>query len=661
MKKIILERLTLRNFKGFKEFVLATNGGNVDAYGDNGTGKTTAFDGFIWLLFGKDSLNRSEFEIKELDAAGKVKQHKLDHEVEGDILINGRRRTFRRVYSEKWTKKRGSAMDSFEGHTTSYFVDGVPVKLSEYKAEVDSIIKEDLFRLLTSPTFFNEVLKADERRKVLMEVCGGITDAEIIHTNRELERLLSILEDRTVEKHAEKVKARQKDINAEIKYIPTKINEAMYSKPDIADLDEELLQEDIDSIRSRVQAKEEELLRIRNGGETAVKEKRIREIESELLSIQNKLQSEVLDKVAHQRNEVGQLQRDFDSLRRQIEDKRHQIQHNERTIEFRNQDTERLKAKWSEVNGQVFEHHHDENCPTCGQTLPGEQKQAAHVKAEADFNRGKAHRLEQISSEGKRAKDEVRHLELANTRLLDEINKLSDGSAILQVDLKSSESELDNLRSGIQDPRSNPEYQNLNEEKEQVEKEINSLRDSAKESYEIIKKEIDTLRSELMKLEEEKAKFAHVRKIEQRIKEHERQERELAAEYERLQEELFLTEEFKRTKVALMDSKIQTKFKYARFRLFEDQINGGLKDVCETMFEGVPYDKGLNRAAQYNVGIDIINVLSDYYGFSAPIFIDNAEAVTQLIDTDAQVIRLVVSEADKKLRVVPHNTMQEAI
>ena len=35
-----------------------------------------------------------------------------------------------------------------------------------------------------------------------------------------------------------------------------------------------------------------------------------------------------------------------------------------------------------------------------------------------------------------------------------------------------------------------------------------------------------------------------------------------------------------------------------------------------------------------------------------PIFVDNAESVTHLIDTDTQVIRLVVSEADKKLRLV---------
>lgn len=663
MNRIVLERLKFRNFKGFREYALATNGGDVDIFGDNGTGKTTIFDGFTWLPFGKDSFNRSDFEIKELDATGKVRKHKIEHEVEADLLINGRRRTFRRVLSEKWTKKRGSVTDSFEGHTTDYYIDGIPVKAGEFKEEIDSLIKEDLFKLLTNPTYFNEQLKKEERRKVLLEICGDITDAEVIHSNPALSRLPAILGDRAVESHRKMVAARCKAINKEIEELPVRISEAQRSQPDISDLDEELLQEDIDTLRSRLKAKEEEKLRIQNGGETAVKEKRIREIEGVLLNIQNRLQSDALDQVAIKRNETGRLQGEYDALRRQIDDKRHRIQQGEKTIDARKQEVTRLGAEWAAVNERAFEgHQHDENCPSCGQALPAEQIQEVHTKAEAAFNRSKAERLEQISSKGKAAKEEVRRLEQDNSRLLDEINQLSDKSAIMQADLKASETELERLRSGIQDPKADPEYQQLLTEKETIQQEIIRLRDSAKEECWRVQQDINDIQAELRKLEEDKANFVQVRKTEQRIAELEKQERVLAAEYEQLQEELFLTEEFTRSKVALLDSKINSKFKYARFRLFEEQINGGLKEVCDTLYNGVPYDGGLNNAARINVGLDIINTLSEHYGFSAPIFIDNAEAVTQLIDTDAQVIRLIVSETDKKLRVEAKNkSMQEAI
>lgn len=663
MKKIILERLTYRNFKGFREFVLDTKGGNTDALGDNGTGKTTLFDGFIWLLFGKDSTNKADFEIKELDASGKVRQHKLDHEVEGDLLIDGRRKTFRRVYAEQWTKKRGTVTTEFSGHTTTYYVDGVPVKLSEYKEEVDSLIREDLFRLLTSPTFFNEQLKKEERRKILLEVCGDITDVEVIHSNKALERLPSILGDRTLEKHVATIKARRTEINKEIERLPTRIDEANRSMPDIADLDEELLQEDIDSLRSRVEFKKEEMFRIQNGGESAVKEKRLREIEGELISIKNRLQSTVLDKVSVKRNEVGQLQSEVDALHRQIDDKQHRIMMNERTVDSRNKESARLRTEWAEVNAREFTgHDHDKNCPTCFQALPSDQIEAAHKKAESSFNKLKSSQLEEISAKGKAATEEVRQLEQMNSRSIDEISTLTNKLAVLQAELTVADTELTVLRSGIQDPANDSEYKQLLDESAVVKQEIIQLQSSTEDLYNKAQDEIFGIKSNLQTLEEDKAKFAQVQKLHQRISELEQEEKGLATEYERLEEELFLTEEFTRTKVSLLDSKINSKFKYARFRLFEEQINGGLKEVCDTLFNGVPYGGGLNNAAENNVGLDIINTLSEHYELSAPIFFDNAESVTKLIDTDAQVIRLIVSQMDKKLRIeTENNNMKEVI
>lgn len=662
MNRILLERLSIRNFKGFRDFVLIANGGNIDAFGDNGTGKTTVFDAFIWLLFGKDSTNRSDFEIKELDTAGKVRQHKLEHEVEGTLLVNGRLKTFRRVYSEKWTKKRGTATDSFEGHTTDYYVDGVPVKEKEFKAEVDMLIREDLFKLLTSPTFFNEQLKKEERRKILLDVCGDITDAEVIHSNKALEGLSDVLNGREIEKHVAVVKAQMKKINEEIKELPVRISEAQRSMPDVSDLSESLLQDNVEQLRAHISDKDQELLRIQNGGESAVKEKRLQEIEGELIGIKNRLQSEVLDKVAAKRSEVSSIQYEMDGIRRQIDDKQHRIKQNDRTIESREHEASRLRSDWKAANEQVFEGQmHDENCPTCKQSLPSEQIQAAQDKAHAKFNKQKSDRLEDIRTKGKRAAEEAAEFIKVNERLNTEISQLNYELEGRRTSLEQAEAELIELRKGIQDPSTDPDYQQLQAESLRIKQDITQMRDSVRDSVTAVQSVMHGLRAELTSLEEQKAKFAQVQRLELRILELEQQEKELATEYERLERELFLTEEFTRTKVSLLQSKIDSKFKHARFRLFEEQINGGLKEVCDTLYNGVPYDGGLNNAARINVGLDIINTLSQHYGFTAPIFIDNAEAVTQLADTDAQVIRLIVSEKDKQLRVVTTNNMQEAI
>ena len=72
------------------------------------------------------------------------------------------------------------------------------------------------------------------------------------------------------------------------------------------------------------------------------------------------------------------------------------------------------------------------------------------------------------------------------------------------------------------------------------------------------------------------------------------------------------------------------------------------------VYDGVPY-VGLNNGMKINVGIDIINALSRHYGVTVPLFVDNAEGVTRLEQSEAQVIRLFVSESDKELRCVNEN------
>lgn len=662
MKRIVLERLTLRNFKGIKEFVLAANGEDVDVYGDNATGKTTLFDGFLWLMFGKDSENRTEqkFEIKLLDTSGKVAQHKLEHEVEAELLVDGRRRTFRRVYAEKWTKKRGALVESFEGHSTSYFVDGVPMTLREFQGEVDAIIKEDLFRLLTSPSYFNEVLSKDQRRKTLLDVCGDLTDVEVIHGNKALAELPAILAGREMEAHKRVVAARCSAINKEIGELPIRISEVQRQMPDVSELDEELLKDDIALLRSRIEAREAEVSRILSGGEVAVKEKRVREIDAELLEIKTRLQSSVLDQVAVKRNAVNQMHAELDRYRRNIEDKQQRIKQQERLAAGRRQEASRLRAEFSALKEESFVHDHADNCPTCGQTLPAEQIQAAHAKAEADHNRRLADRKARINADGKAAVEEAQKAEQAIATLQQEIEGLNDAVEILQNEITKAEEELTDLRAGVKDPTADPEYAGRQAETARLRQEIAELKQSSQAAAGIVREEITRLRLEVEELECDLAKFDSVRRAQQRIDQLEHQERELATEYERLQRELYLCEEFTRSKVSMLDAKINSKFRLARFRLFEEQVNGGIKEVCDTLYKGVPYEGGLNNAARINVGLDIINTLSQHYGFSAPIFVDNAEAVTRLIETDAQVIRLVVSAADKQLRL-DNKAIQEAI
>ncbi|MDI3548164.1 MAG: hypothetical protein PWR10_1816 [Halanaerobiales bacterium] len=646
--RIRLLKLSLKNFKGIKSFELDTQGGNVRIYGDNATGKTTLFDAFVWLLFDKDSQNKKGFEIKTLDENGQP-IHGLDHEVEAVLEIGGRTLTLRKVYKEKWTKKRGSATAEFTGHTTDYYIDSVPVKKSEYETQIAEIADENVFKLLTNPVYFNEQLHWQERRKILLQICGDISDEEVIASDPALAKLPEILQNRKLEDHRKVIAARRTEINKELEKIPIRIDEVQQGLPDVSAINEKKVQAEIEALKADKKEKEQELARIENGGEVAEKRKRLAEIETELEDLRRNYRASFDDKLEQKKKELYKIRDEIGEINLQIKDKKNKISINKARIERLESETKKLRQKWYEVNDQEFEH--DDTCPTCGQPLPEEQIE----EARANFNREKAERLETITAEGKSITAEIDDLNVENEKLRYEIDDLKGEIDSLREQEEILQSEITDLEQKAAAYQDSFQYKKKLAEKESLEQSIEGLQRNASHEAARIEKEIRGLENQIKIQEQRLAMVERYEQGQKRIKELKAQERQLAAEYEKLESELYLTEQFIRTKVKMLEEKINSRFKYARFKLFDVQVNGGVVECCETLYQGVPYSTGLNNAARINVGLDIINTLSEFYGFSAPIFIDNREAITKLVKTKGQIISLIVSEPDKTLRVETEN------
>ncbi|QAS52411.1 hypothetical protein HLI_09275 [Halobacillus litoralis] len=659
MQNLKLNVLSLKNFKGVTKFVVDPNGENVRIYGDNATGKTTLFDAFTWLLFGKDSQNKKDFSIKNLDGDGN-EMHNLEHEVEVVFTLNEKELKLRKVYYEKWTQKRSGPKKEFTGHTTDHFIDDVPSKKKEFESKISEIIDEDVFKLLTSPSYFNEQLHWQKRREILLQIAGDVTDEEVIQTNPSLKKLLDFLDGRSIEDHKKVIAAKRKEINQELERIPVRIDEVNRSKPDVSKLNRQDLNDELTYIQSQIDEKQEEINRINNGSQVSEKQTQSREIEGQLLEIKNKQADLNHNKTNGKRNELNGLAREVDSIQRDIDQKERAVKSNREQQEQLEKEMKELRDRYNKINAEEFESKHDENCPTCGQSLPEEQIQEAHEKAKGEFNKNKANKLESINEQGgqKSEKKTALGVEIGNhdTALINLRYELKTK----EEDLEKVKQELHKLESNTTDYQELPEYKAKLEEKQAVDQEIEQLRSNVQESVSSAQSELEALRQEKRAIDQDLAKFVQIEASNQRVKELEAEQEKLGEEYEQLEEQLYLTEEFIRSKVNLLTSKINEKFKFARFKLFDNQINEGLKETCETLFDGVPYSSGLNNAARINVGLDIINTLSDHYGIQVPIFIDNAEAVTDLINLDSQMISLVVSEPDKKLRVEHAEEMEVA-
>ncbi|HML33812.1 AAA family ATPase [Sporomusa sphaeroides] len=647
--------LILRNFKG-RTFTLEADGLHLNIFGANATGKTTLFDAFCWLLFDKDSQNKKDFAIKNLDETGQ-EAHNMDHEVAATIEIDGRETALRKVYSEKWTKKRGSVTADFTGHETSYWIDGVSKSKKEYDAFIAGIASEMTFKLLTNPAYFNEQLHWQERRRILLDICGDITDEEVIQSsvtlgNKNMLSLLNVLNTgRTLDDYRKIIAARKAEINKEIEKIPARIDEARRALPNIDDLPHaDVLKTEINSLRKQQQEKQQELARIEAGGQSAENQKQLRELEGKLQEIRNRHRVENDDMIFAKRQQKQDLAYKVTDIARQVEELRQKLQVNSGVIAAVDSKLEKLRAEYWAIDGEKLDFNAEQSCPTCGQGLPADQIQAAREKAEAAFNTSKSKRLEEINARGMAIKAEALRLGSENQNLSQAISKLDDQKVILEHSISTLQTEIEN-QGTIQPVEDHKDYQKVSREITRVREQIEAVNRDARTVICQVQSEIHLLGQDISSRERGIVQHEQREQGLRRIKELEDMEKSLGAEFEKLDGEQCLTEQFIQSKVRMLESRINSRFQFARFKLFDVQVNGGLVECCETTFHGVPYSSGLNNAARINVGLDIINTLAEHYRFSAPIFVDNAESVVNLVETKAQMIRLVVSAGDKTLRV----------
>jgi len=651
-----LLRETLTNFKGLRSFTIEPNGNNISVFGDNAKGKSTLFDAFLWVFFDKDSSGRKDFELKTLDETGKAIPM-IDHSVELVIEHNGKKVTIKKTLTENWVKARGSINAEFSGHKTAYEIDGVPRQKREFDAFISHLCDESILRMLTDPDYFPGKMSWQDRRKMLMDVCGDISDADVIDSavtigNKSMLDLLNVLNaGRTIDEHKKVIAAKKTAVNNEIKAIPVRVDEATRALPAESDVKAADLQAETDKARPKLQAAETSLLTLDQGGAVTQKKLRLQKIEAGLIAEQNKAAASGQTVILAKNKEFNELRFGLDRLEFNRTSARSKITQLSGDIARLKEQREVKLAEWTvESEKEAPESQISNTCPSCGQSLPEEQIQAAIGKALASFNASRATNVKRIEEEGSAirakldaAEAEQKAIEQSIPVMDTEISTLTDKINALQIEITA----LNNQPA----PSESLETKSLLHEKGNLLIDIKALEESGEPERIRLTAERDKLREEVSLLEQAAARTKARADGLKRIEELKAQEKTLAAEYEQLERQTYLTEEFIRTKVNLLESRINSRFRLARFKLFDVQINGALNECCETTYNGVPYSGGLNNGARINVGLDIIRTLSEHYGISAPIFIDNAESVTEIIDTESQQIRLVVSAADQTLRV----------
>ena len=659
MNDIRISTLRLRNFKGIHSFDFEPSGHSAEIMGDNATGKTTVGDAFSWLLFGCDSTGRSDFVIKTLNEDGQA-EHGLDHEVEGELLLEGGGSvTLKKVLREKWVKRRGEAKRTLTGHETNHFADGVPVTKGEYTARVAELADVDVFRLLTDPVHFSERLHWEERRKILLEVCGDVSDEDVIASDNALAELPELLGDRTIEDHRKVIRAQLAEINKELAMVPVRIDQESKGIPEISATEDDT-RTALEVARDKRTEAEERRAGLATGGEMARLSKRIAEIETEILNAKNGARVDAGAMVVQDRKKLRALETALEVARGFM------LGANDAGI-VALADGKTMVANmvstrviWHEINETKFEFVGDpDTCPACGQSIPEFKLKAAREAALEMFNVDKAERLKGINQKGKEIAEAKRQLDA------DAVAR-QDAIAATKKTYEEAKAAVTELRQAIEnvltaESKTSPDIDTLTVERERIEERIAVVAVDTDKPQAEVAAEIAQFDVEIGEYESVLAMLEQRAAGEARIEGLKGDEKRLSGEFEESERQLFLTETFVRRKVEMLEEHIKTRFEMASFSMFRELINGEIEETAETTYGGVPW-RNLNHGHRVRVGLDIIRTLQGHYGFAPPVWLDQGESVTSLPDMGCQMVRLVVSEKDKELRVqVGHGALSVAV
>lgn len=641
--EIKIFNLKLKNFKGIKDLIIDFEGKDLNIYGQNATGKTTIFDAFKWLFFDKDSSDRKDFNIKTLDSNNKP-IHFLEHEVEATLIIDGQDIVFKKMFQEKWVKRRGQEQQEFAGHETSYWIDEVPTKKKDYEEKINSIIPESLFKLITDPSYFNNQMSWKERRELLISISGtNITDEDILNSNECYTRLKENLEGRSIEDYSKVLAAKIKELNNDREKIPIRIDELTKTLITEHNINYEDLENEKNMCNEELQKIEAEMTDIQTRAkENMKKADQLGIAKNELNNLKFRLEVEHNNKYSQ---DAMRLQNEKSLIENKLRNKREEYKERGQKIDQDTKRKEELYKKWDEVNKLTLDF--DPNtfiCPTCKREFEAEQIEEKKKEMESNFNNHKKAEKEAINTEGQTINAKLQENTTAREQLQTEINELDTQLETINKDLEK----IENQQSGAKDfdITSLPQYQEKLKEVEKLQEMVNQL--VADDTTEIQNRKSNII-EQINNIDRQLNERDVQEKTKARIEELEKQEEDIAQKVQELESQQFQIEEFTKTKVELLENAINNNFKIVKFRLFKTQINGGLEECCDTLVNGVPF-RDVNNAHKILAGLDIIETLSKFYNTTAPIFIDNRESINKLCDINSQVISLVVTE-DPQLRI----------
>lgn len=654
MRKLILEELTLKNFRGVKNLTIQFNDDTTTISGGNNTGKSTIMNAFMWLLFGKDAEDRKDFNIKRLVNGQSIP--KAETEVTAVLRMGGERITLRRAFVEKWSRPTAQTTEVFKGNETETSYNDVPMNVTEYQRRIKEIVDDSVFKMITNPLFFAN-MKWELQREYLFRLAGAVSDADIASRSPEYADLLDQISGKSLSDFRREIAAKKKKTKELLDDIQPRIDQTVKLMPEERNFDE--IEEEIKTLSAKIKEIDEAITDVnksndlRNNAiqELTNKKNRLKHEQQNLMYMEQSKQNAIAQEANEQRrvvkDDIKFAERAIKVLEDSIYDMRLHVERRENDLKILEKKTADLRELWHTENARTYAG--ELTCSSCGQPLPKSMVE----RAEEAFNIDKQRRLGEITSSGKTLGNSMdalnKEIDLAKNGLskyeieLNEKKKFRDGLVEKLSSLPAEVLSVTVVPSMVQG------FKELDDQIYAIDEELIPLQQGKSVPSELhaeryhVGQRLDFLKSQLR----DRETIKQYKKEIERLEEEGKNLAQLKADYERTE---FTIKSFTKTKIDECEKRINSLFSYVRFKLFDYTQDGNEYETCVPLVDGVPFPVA-NTAGKLNAGLDIINVLTEFYGIAAPIFIDNREGVIEIIPTKSQIVNLEVNRFDHKLTV----------
>lgn len=657
---MLLQKMKLENFQGIKSLEIDFRGRNAYIYADNAIGKTTIYNAYTWLLFDKPSTGAKNWTPKTYTEDGEA--HYLMHSAEAEFTNI----TIKKVYREVYTRKRGTQEDEFSGHTTDYYVNNMPVSQLQYNdALQEHFGTPEQTQLITVLNYFPETLHWTNRRRLLIDICGDVSDSDVIASDKKLEKLSSSLVNyKGIDELKKASQIKKSEANRLLQEIPTRIDETEQNIPNTSGFSEEKLTAERETLNDKTKeliTKKAEISNINTAQITDAirsKELEIKQLKTNWSERKATLTADLYKQINELNSKAGDLNAKKSELSLKIEDTKNKIQWEEKRIEHINLQIDDNKqnydvlyaSKWDEKQGI---------CPTCSQALPKDKISSLMD----EFFKNKSEKLNTFidkENELKTRKVEILNILVALKEKRDaaekDIGEVNKEIETLSADKKREElnAQIEKINGEVSPVENDPGYIGLTEEIDKLNIKLQNVKSQSEQQLSELDIQIRELEKSIEEVNKTLSLFDSARRGRQRMEELRVRLVEVQEQYKEQDAIISLCEDFMKTKMTMLNDRINSRFKNVKFRLFQYQINGGIAEDCEVMIPSpsgdmVPFAHA-NHGARINAGLEIISVLSDAWNLSLPLFIDNAESITKINLPTVQTIQLIVSEPDKTLR-----------